>query len=394
MYVSAWPGLTPASFVRSPSESARPFPLNTVQSIAFYRARNAIYHLFRALDAGGGGTVLVPDYHSGNEIAAIRAAGARVRFYHVGRDLQPDLEQIERLCRDGARALLTIHYLGWPQPVDELARITLRHGTVLVEDCALAMLSELKGWPLGTFGQHAIFCLYKTLPLPHGGLAVQNCRPLKGLNTLDLRPCGGLSLAGRTAELFLEHLRSAADTPGRILFALKRGAGRALSALQVDRVPVGDMGFDLDAVDVAMSPMCQRLLQTFDYQDIHRRRRANYLHLSARLSGRITPLFPRLDEGVCPLFFPLLVSDKHEAARSLWRRGIQAIEFWNGGDPEATGSGFEDAQFLRDHVLELPIHQDITATQLDYMADRILGMDVGVVGHSAHRLAAPQTCPL
>jgi len=375
MYVSAWPGLTPGAFFRSPSKSPRPFPLNGVHSIAFYRARNAIYHLFRALDAGVGGTVLVPDYHSGNEIAAIRAAGARVRFYHVGRDLQPDLEQIERLCRDGARALLTIHYLGWPQPVEELARITSRHGTVLVEDCALAMLSNLGSRPLGTFGRHAIFCLYKTLPLLHGGLAVQNGSPLKELDTLALRPCGGLSLAGRTAELFLEHVRSVADTPGRILFALKRGAGRALSALKMDRVPVGDMGFDLDAVDVAISPVCQRLLQTFDYPEIHRRRRANYLHLSSRLSGQVAPLFPQLDEGVCPLFFPLLVSDKPSTARALRERGIQAVEFWNSGDVEATGTGFEDAQFLRDHVLELPIHQDITAAQLDYMADHVLGLN-------------------
>lgn len=384
MYVSAWPGLTPAAFFRSPVESARPFPLSAIQSIAFYRARNAIYHLFRALDGGRGRTVLVPDYHSGNEIAAIRAAGAHVRFYHVGRDLQPDLEQIEHLCRDGARALLTIHYLGWPQPVDELARIASRHGTVVVEDCALAMLSEANGWSLGTFGQFAIFCLYKTLPLPHGGMLVQNSRRLKELDTLDLRSCGALSLAGRTAELWLEHLRSVADTPGRILFALKRGAGRALSAVQMDRVPVGDMGFDLDAVHVAMSPVCQRLLQTFDYQGIRQRRRANYLRLSASLSGRITPLFPRLDEGVCPLFFPLLVADKHAAARALWARGIQAVEFWNDGDPEATGRGFEDAQFLRDHVLELPIHQDITARQLDYIADQILGLRVHSVPARAH----------
>ena len=74
---------------------------------------------------------------------------------------------------------------------------------------------------------------------------------------------------------------------------------------------------------------------------------------------------------MCPLFFPLLVPNKRAAAEALWRRGIGAVEFWNEGDSEATGEAFPDTQFLRDHVLELPIHQDVTAEQVDYMADQV-----------------------
>jgi hypothetical protein len=85
-------------------------------------------------------------------------------------------------------------------------------------------------------------------------------------------------------------------------------------------------------------------------------------------------VFEELGEGICPLFFPLLVSDKHSAAQALWRRGIAAVEFWNYGDSEARGAGFEDAQFLRDHVLELPIHQDVTPAQVEYMADCVRGL--------------------
>jgi len=87
-------------------------------------------------------------------------------------------------------------------------------------------------------------------------------------------------------------------------------------------------------------------------------------------------VFEALDEGICPLFFPLLVPDKHAAAQALWRRGIGAVEFWNYGDPEARGVGFEDAQFLRDHVLELPIHQDVGTAQVEYMADQVLRLQL------------------
>ena len=36
-----------------------------------------------------------------------------------------------------------------------------------------------------------------------------------------------------------------------------------------------------------------------------------------------------LPDGVCPLFFPIVVGDKAAAARALQQRGVDALEFWN-----------------------------------------------------------------
>ena len=44
------------------------------------------------------------------------------------------------------------------------------------------------------------------------------------------------------------------------------------------------------------------------------------------------------------------------------------MEFWNGGDPDTRGHDHADAWYLREHLVELPIHQDITPEQIDYMA--------------------------
>jgi hypothetical protein len=70
------------------------------------------------------------------------------------------------------------------------------------------------------------------------------------------------------------------------------------------------------------------------------------------------------------LFLPILTGDKHGTALDLHRRGVDALEFWN----ESSESGeemSEDAQFLRAHVLELPIHQDLTPRQIAYMAKHV-----------------------
>ena len=106
-------------------------------------ARSGIYHLFRALRLKPGETVLAPDYYSGNEIAAIRAAGATVVHYPIRRNLEPDLEALSRLARQhGARVIYVIHYLGWPQPIAEIEALCLKNGSILIEDCALSLLSE------------------------------------------------------------------------------------------------------------------------------------------------------------------------------------------------------------------------------------------------------------
>jgi hypothetical protein len=57
-------------------------------------ARSGIYHLFKKLALQTNEVVLAPDYYSGNEVAAIQAAGASIVHYPVQRNLEPDLERV------------------------------------------------------------------------------------------------------------------------------------------------------------------------------------------------------------------------------------------------------------------------------------------------------------
>jgi dTDP-4-amino-4,6-dideoxygalactose transaminase len=372
-FVPTYQGLSAGDFVR-PAQPARVagFPFDAPGRLAFYRARNAIYYLFRDLVARQPAlTVLAPDYNSGNEILAMRAAGARLRYYPVDRRMQLDPDDVDRLCaRHAPEVLYVIHYIGWPQPMPELLDICRRRGILLVEDCALSLLSESDGRPLGSFGDWSVFCLYKTLPLPNGALLVQNGVRLESLAGLELRDAGPASVLGRTAELLVQRLRSRANYAGAALLAVKRGLGRAAGALDVRRANVGDIGFALDEVDLAMSRVSARLLERLDADAIRRARIDNYQRFDAQLDPAVPRVFPRLPEGVCPLFFPILVADKRATAQALARRGVDALEFWN----ESADSGAEmagDAAFLRAHVLELPIHQDLTPRHLAHMTRQV-----------------------
>jgi dTDP-4-amino-4,6-dideoxygalactose transaminase len=378
-FVPTYQGLSAIDLVRPvPAARADCFPFDVPDRLPFYRARNAIYHLFTALrERNPGLTVLAPDYNSGNEILAMRAAGAGILYCPVNRQMQLDPDTVERLCaRHNPDVLYVIHYVGWPQPMPALVDLCERRGMLLVEDCALSLLSEMDRRPLGAFGDWSVFCLYKTLPLPNGALLVQNTIPLEALERLPLRQAGPASVWGRTAELLVQRIRGRANRVGAALQVLKRGMGRAAGALEVRRANVGDIGFNLDEVDLAMSSMSARLLDRFDFEEIRRRRVQNYRLLDAQLAASVARVFPNLPDGVCPLFFPILVRDKQAAARALQQRGVDALEFWN----ESMESGEEmsaDARFLRTHVLELPIHQDLTPRHIAYVARQVSALSLG-----------------
>jgi dTDP-4-amino-4,6-dideoxygalactose transaminase len=379
MFIPTFQGLTPADVVLAASSGAAPrrYPFD-VPHLTFFRARNAIFHLFKVLKATNPRlTVLVPDYNSGNEVLALEAAGAVIRYYPVGPDGQVDVSEVEHLCaRDNPDVLYVIHYLGWPQPIRQLADIARRRGMWLVEDCALALLSDEGEQPLGTFGHFAIFCLYKTLPLPNGACLVENREHLAALDRIDLRPAGLPSVLGRTAELVVRNIRSRSSRLGAALASLKRAAGRAGGAMVVPRANVGDIGFDIGDVDLAMSEISLRLLRHLDVERVRDRRIGNYRRLASALAGRARPLHRQLPEGACPLFFPIMVENKPETAEVLRGCGIDVLEFWNHG---AEAAGFEPrdlprhscAPYLRQHVLGLPIHQDLTPRHIDHLAEHV-----------------------
>jgi len=367
------------------------FPFTAPRRWSFYRARNAIYRLFEGLKEGRPQlSVLMPDYNSGNEVLAMRAAGATIHYCPVGRDMQLDPVEVERLCTaHNPDVLYVIHYAGWPQPMPALMDLCRRRNMLLVEDCALSLLSEVDGHPLGSFGDWSIFCLYKTLPVPNGALLVQNTTgTLKALEHLNPTSAGLPSVLGRTAELIVQRARVRVETVGSALQMAKRAIGQAASALDVRRAPVGAIGFELKDVDLAMSRVSSRILERLDFGDIRRRRVENFRLLAERLDDRVSRPLPDPVDGVCPLFFPILVQDKHDVVRSLKKDGIEALEFWN--DSIEPG-GFEmsgGARFLRAHVLELPIHQDLTPRHMAYLADRVSRMKLRMTDAGHGILAA------
>ncbi len=83
-----------------------------------------------------------------------------------------DVEQIERAITPRTRAIIPVHYAGYPCPMDEILELANRHGLKVIEDAAHALPSSYKGKRIGALGDFTCFSFYatKTITTGEGGM--------------------------------------------------------------------------------------------------------------------------------------------------------------------------------------------------------------------------------
>jgi perosamine synthetase len=104
--ITVWPTLPLGVYTRAPAKEL-PFPLGEVNSRLFSRARHGLYGGVQELGLKPRQKILVPAYHHGSEIEALRRAGLTPVYYDVDDNLEPEGEQLERLQDPAVRALYT-----------------------------------------------------------------------------------------------------------------------------------------------------------------------------------------------------------------------------------------------------------------------------------------------
>ncbi len=373
LFIPSLPTLDPALLAPSLEPMRRAlWPLDRLDAPEvqlFYLARAGVYHTIKHWLAGRGGVVVMPAYHHGVEVEAVRAAGARVVFYRVGRDMRIDLDDLRKLAQaPDVRVVYVTHFVGFAQPIAEARAIARERGVMLFEDCALSLFSRTpEGKPLGSFGDASCFCLYKTLPVPHGGLLVAPRVPVADVDAPPL-----LSTLHHVSGLVLAHLELHSSTLGRAVRQAARSASRATVDKAVATVKTGTMHLAAHELGLGASKIVELLLPRVDAEMVVVRRRRNFARLAAALDGVVEAVGAPLAPGVCPLFVPVRIVDRDKRAvvQALHARGIDAIDFWStgaGDDPDA----FPEVAALRREILELPCHQSLDDDAIDLVAHAV-----------------------
>jgi dTDP-4-amino-4,6-dideoxygalactose transaminase len=80
------------------------------------------------------------------------------------------------------------------------------------------------------------------------------------------------------------------------------------------------------------------------------------------------PITGELKPGICPLFYPLVIDDKASAMARLLARGVETVDFWRMRHPSIPLGAFPEVDRLRETVLELPVHQDLSPADAEHVA--------------------------
>ena len=90
--------------------------------------------------------------------AAVRQAGAKVRFVDINEDdYNIDPSKIEDAINENTKSLLVVHMYGHPAKMNEILRIADEYELFVIEDAALAQEAKYKGRFVGTFGDVGCF---------------------------------------------------------------------------------------------------------------------------------------------------------------------------------------------------------------------------------------------
>jgi perosamine synthetase len=344
------------------------FPFNA-PGVWTFSGRVALYHGVARLGLPPNSTVLVPAYHEGIELDALVAAGYRVRHYRVDQQLRIDLADVERRLDPSVAALYVIHYFGHPQPLTTLRAFCDARGLRLIEDCALALFSRTNGTWLGSVGDLAIFSIYKTLPVPHGGYLVA---PSATSSPADLHAPPFMSTFVQTLDLMHYTLQTRWSGVERAVSRASRFVKGLLRWNRGTTVASGGPRWDPRLVAYGVSRWTRQLVRFTNRDRVVARRRANYARLAARLRPHVAVPFAELAPGTCPLLLPVLVPERGRVHRALAERGVQSGEFWPNAHATCPPELAAELAPWREQCLELPVHQELSEADIDRVADAVI----------------------
>jgi CelD/BcsL family acetyltransferase involved in cellulose biosynthesis len=342
------PTLTATTY-RTASGPARPFPLQSPGCELFVRGRHALYAGVSRIGLEPGDEILVPAYHHGAEIEALIRAGLSVVYYGAMPDLAPDPQELADLLTPRCRALMVTHVLGFPQDGASWRTWCDERGLALIENAADAWSATVDGQPVGSFGDLAIFCPAKTLPLPP-------------VSVLVLRSPSGDAVAPEAGDFRRSGPPNAPWVLGRDLLPLLGARAKPATATDLDM----SLGDPTQRPSRLAAHLLHRL--TEDPAGI---RRENYRLLLEQLGDVVPGPFTVVPEGASPLGFPVEVPDKAAVLERLASRGIDCVDVWPRAHSSLPADSGGTAAHRRRSTVALPVHQGLRVDDLERIVDAV-----------------------
>ncbi len=343
-----------------------------------YNARAALYQLLLAMPRSERNTVLLPAFHCTTVVEPALRAGWKVRFYRIRTDLSIDLEHLQSQLSKDVAALLVIHFLGFPAPLEDTHRMSREAGCYLIEDWAHSFLRGPEAAIPGDQGDFALFSFYKHAPSFAGGGLRLNTKitwPLPSQISAGKRQSA--LIAKRLLEQIVDNssgslLKSGLQKFERWRVKMKSRQNTASETSSENSIePAYEFSDRLARAGIPW--LSRRVLLATRWAGLMEARRRNYAYLAQNLLENqwMQKVHTALPPDVCPWAFPVWMSARAEQDVQLRARGVPLFTFGEVLHPITVQSPAvvrKDAEDLSRCLLLLSVHQNLELTDMERTA--------------------------
>lgn len=320
--------------------------LGLVRPVAVNSGTSALHLALAVADVGPGDEVILPPQTFVASAATILMCGAKPVFA----DIQPhtgnlDPQSLRVHITPRTKAVMPVHWGGYPCDMDEINAIAREHDLAVVEDAAHALGATYKGKPVGSLSRFTAFSF----------------QAIKHLTTGD----GGALCCLEESDYWAARRRR--------WFGIDRE--RDLPSILGERVyNLDELGFKYHMNDLAAAVGLGNLTDLPTTIARHREIAAAYRKGLDGVPG-IKLLESNSDRESACWFFTLLVERREEFVRALKDRGIPATVVHQRIDRNAVFGGLREdlpgQQYFDSHQIALPVHVGLTDEDVQKVVEAV-----------------------
>jgi len=142
--------------------------------VAMNSCTAALHLSLLAADVAGGEVITTPMTFCATVNAIIHAGATPVLVDITPESLNLDIDALEDAITPATRAIVPVHFAGYPCDMPRILDLARRHDLAVIEDCAHAIETTIDASHAGTFGDFGCFSFYvtKNVVCGEGGMVV------------------------------------------------------------------------------------------------------------------------------------------------------------------------------------------------------------------------------
>ena len=359
MYIPKYPSLSLSLLLKRPN-SKLGGPIEDNRYLLFSSGRDAIKHSIKIMGLSDKDNVLIPSYICYSAVEPFLRAKIRVIYFSVNKSLGIDLEDLFSKIDPYTKAILIVRYFGFTESIEKIVDICKRKKIYLIEDCAHTFCQRNEK-TVRISGDLSIYSLRKIFPIPDGGALVVNNSDLhsKAKPIIKIRH---FRIYISLINLLLSRVELKTGLCVDFLRKLWKVLKELIALSLIHENPSKSFP------EKTISDSSRRILKNINYPQVIFRRRRNFEFLLQKIFSTHEELlfYKYLPEGICPLAFPILLKDRNRIHKEMLKRGF-GVYPWPFLPEAISRKDFPNTFYLADHLLLLPIHQDIEKNHLKKM---------------------------